>query len=384
MPFEAFFNPAVRPTLATDPPTREPLFFHELLPGYAPTPLVATPALARRLGVGQVWVKDESERLGLPAFKILGASWAVYRALTARLGDAITDWATLDELRARLAPLGSLTLVAATDGNHGRAVARMARLLDCSAHILVPAGTARARIEGIEREGATVAVVDGTYDDAVAQSAALASPTHLVISDTSWPGYEEVPRWVIEGYSTILWEIDDELAQHAASTPDLVLVQMGVGAFAAAVVRHYRRPGVAAPPHIVGVEPDTAACVLASLRAGALTEVPGPHPSIMAGLNCGLPSLIAWPALRDGLDATVAITDDAARDAMRDLAATGIVAGETGAAGLGGLVTLLTGPGADERRARLGITAATRVLLFSTEGATDPVAYAAIMGRATD
>ncbi len=383
MPFAAFFNPAVQPTLATESPTREPLAFHEMLPGYGPTPLVATPTLAQRLGVGQIWVKDESERLGLPAFKILGASWAVYRALAARLGDVISGWDTLDALRARLVPLGPLTLVAATDGNHGRAVARMARLLDYDAHILVPAGMARARIEGIEREGATVAVVDGTYDDAVAQSATLASPTHLVISDTSWPGYEEVPRWVIAGYSTILWEIDDELAQHGTDTPDLVLVQMGVGAFASAVVRHYRRPDVVVPPRIVGVEPDTAACVLASLRAGTLTEVPGPHPSIMAGLNCGLPSLIAWPALRDGLDATVAIPDDDARDAMRDLAATGIVAGETGAAGLGGLVALLSGPGADERRARLGITTATRVLLFSTEGATDPVAYAAIMGRAT-
>jgi diaminopropionate ammonia-lyase len=255
----------------------------------------------------------------------------------------------------------------------------MARLLGYAAHILVPADMAPARIDAIASEGATVSVVHGTYDDAVARSAAEASATHLVISDTSWPGHEEIPHWVIDGYSTILWEIDDALADAGESAPDLVLAQMGVGAFASAVTRHYRRPGLATPPRIVGVEPDTAACVLASLRAGALAEVPGPHPSIMAGLNCGLPSLIAWPALRDGLDAAVAIPDDAARRAMRDLAAAGVVAGETGAAGLGGLAALLTGPGADERRAHLGITATTRILLFSTEGATDPAAYAAIV-----
>lgn len=382
MAFDYYRNPAARPTLAGEPPTREPLAFHRRLPGYAPTPLVAAPALARQLGIGQVWVKDESERLGLPAFKILGASWATYRALAARLGGEIGVWSTPDELRARLAPLGRLTLVAATDGNHGRAVARMARLLGYRAHILVPAGMAPPRLDAIAGEGATVAVVDGTYDDAVARSAEAASPTSLVISDTSWPGYEEVPRRVIDGYSTILWEVDDALAAAGAAPPDLVLAQMGVGAFASAVARHYRRPGLATPPRLVGVEPDTTACVLASLRAGALTEVPGPHPSIMAGLNCGLPSLIAWPALRDGLDAAVAIPDDAARGAMRDLAAAGVVAGETGAAGLGGLTALLSGPGAAERRAQLGITPATRALLFSTEGATDPAAYAAIVGAA--
>jgi diaminopropionate ammonia-lyase len=380
MSFEYYFNPAAQPMLKDDPPTREPLTFHARLPGYAPTPLVAAPALAERLGVGRVWVKDESARLGLPAFKILGASWAVYRALAARLGD-VGDWDTLAALRARLSPLGHLTLVAATDGNHGRAVARMAALLGYGAHILVPAGTAQARIDAIAGEGAAVTVVDGSYDDAIARSAEEVSPTRLVISDTSWPGYEEVPRWVIDGYSTILWEVDDELARQGEAPPDLVLVQMGVGAFASAVTRHYRRPETRVTPRIAGVEPDTAACVLASLRAGAMIEVPGPHPSIMAGLNCGLPSLIAWPALRGGLDAAMAIPDDMARAAMRDLANANIVAGETGAAGLGGLDALLTGPGADERRAQLGITSATRVLLFSTEGATDPAAYAAIVGR---
>lgn len=376
----AFTNPAVLATLTSTPPTREPEAFHRQLPGYAPTPLTVAPGLARQLGVGQVWVKDESERLGLPAFKILGASWAVYRALEARLGQPIAPWQTLADLQTQLAPLGRLTLAAATDGNHGRAVARMARLLGYASHILVPAGMAQARIEAIAGEGASVTIVDGSYDDAVALSALEASERSLVISDTSWPGYEDVPQWVIDGYSTILWEIDDELARRGEGGPDLVVVQMGVGAFASAVTRHYRRPGIT-PPRIVGVEPSDAACVLASLRAGQLTEVPGPHRSIMAGLNCGLPSLIAWPSLVAGLDAALAVDDDTARAAMRDLAQAGVVAGETGAAGLAGLTALLTYPTAADLRARLAIGPTTRVLLFSTEGATDLEAYRRIVGE---
>lgn len=383
---EVFVNRRVAAVLPDAPPTRAPLAFHRRLPGYAPSPLVEVPAIASKLGVGRLWVKDESSRLGLPAFKILGASWAVYRALAERLGAEPEPWEDLAGLRARLVPGGSageppLTLVAATDGNHGRAVARMAALLGLAAEILVPAGIAPARIAAIADEGARVTVVDGSYDEAVARSAALADDRHLVISDTSWPGYEAVPRRAIEGYSTILWEIDDELARRGEPGPDLVVVQIGVGAFAAAVTRHYRRPGVAPAPRIVGVEPEDAACLLASMRAGRITLVPGPHRSIMAGLNAGLPSSIAWPTLSAGVDCFAAIGDERAREAMRRLAASGVTAGETGAAGVGGLLELLTGPGAEGTRQLLGIGPATRVLAFSTEGVTDEAAYRAIVGR---
>lgn len=383
---EVFVNRRVTAVLPDAPPTRAPLAFHRRLPGYAPSPLVEVPAIASKLGVGRLWVKDESSRLGLPAFKILGASWAVYRALAERLGAEPEPWEDLAALRARLVPGGDaanppLTLVAATDGNHGRAVARMAALLGLAAEILAPAGIAPARIAAIAAEGARVTVVDGSYDEAVARSAALADDRHLVISDTSWPGYEAVPRRVIEGYSTILWEIDDELARRGEPGPDLVVVQIGVGAFAAAVTRHYRRPGVAPAPRIVGVEPEDAACLLASMRAGAITLVPGPHRSIMAGLNAGLPSLIAWPVLSAGVDLFAAIGDERAREAMRLLAASDVAAGETGAAGIGGLLELLTGPAAEETRRLLGVGPATRVLVFSTEGVTDEAAYRAIVGR---
>lgn len=354
-------------------PTGAPLSFHRALPGYAPTPLRRADRLARRLGAGTVWVKDESARLGLPSFKVLGASWATFRALDRHVG-GLGEWETLDDLRARLARRGPLSLAAATDGNHGRAVARMAKLLGLRARIFVPEGTAPARIEAIESEGAACEVVAGTYDDAVARSAEEAGERCLVISDTSWPGYVDVPTWVIEGYSTIFWEADDQLG---GDVPDVVVVQMGVGALAAAAARHYRRPELERSPVMVGVEPSRAACVLASARAGKIVTIPGPHDSIMAGLNCGTPSLIAWPDVRRGYDLFVAIDDDSARAAMRVLAEEGIVAGETGAAGAGALLEL-----APARDGVLEIGASTTLLLLCTEGATDPGAYARIVGRA--
>jgi diaminopropionate ammonia-lyase len=383
MDMRIFYNPRVAHSGDAVLSDAAPLAFHRRLPGYTPTRLVDAPSLAALLAVGKVWVKDESARLGLPAFKILGASWAAYQALQERLGLVFAPWRTLDELAAQLAPLRPLTLAAATDGNHGRAVAHTARLLGLGARIFVPAGTAEARIQAIAGEGAEVVVVDGTYDDAVERSAAEAGPRCLVISDTSWPGYEEVPRHVIAGYATIFQEVDDELVRRGEQMPNLVAVQIGVGALAAAVVKHYRGRGARdAEVKIVGVEPTRAACLLAAMRAGQIVDVPGPHDSIMAGLNAGRASLIAWPIVSTGIDLFAAIEDQRAREAMRALADAGVVAGETGAAGLAGLADLLTGDNAAAVRAALGVSNATRALIFVTEGATDPDAYAQIVGRA--
>jgi diaminopropionate ammonia-lyase len=377
---EVFLNPAARTAAAMASPPRAPLGLHRRLPGYAVTPLADAPALARANGVGRVWVKDESARLGLPAFKLLGASWAAYRALVERLGRDPEPWASVDELRRTLAPLRPLTLAAATDGNHGRAVARIAALLDLDADVYVPKGTAAARIAAIEREGARVTVVDGDYDAAVATAAATAGDRCLAIQDVGRPGYEQIPAWVVEGYATIFWEVDDQLAARGEEAPDVVVVPIGVGGLAAAAVRHWRRRGLRRPPRLLGVEPLAAACVLRSLRAGRVVTVPGPHDSIMAGLNCGTPSLVAWPLLRSGLDAVVAVADERARQAMRDLAAAGIVAGETGAASLAGLAEATGGRAASRLRDALGLGAGTRVLLVCTEGATDPEAYHRIVG----
>ena len=378
---EVFLNPAARTAAVTAPP-RAPLGLHRRLPGYAATPLADAPALAVANGVERVWVKDESSRLGLPSFKVLGASWAAYRALAARLGRDPEPWVSLDELRKTLAPLRPLTLATATDGNHGRAVARIAALLGLDADVYVPKGTATARIAAIEAEGARVTVVDGDYDRAVASAAATAGDRCLAIQDVGWPGYEQVSAWVVEGYGTIFWEVDAQLAARGEEAPDVVVIPVGVGGLAAAAVRHWHRRGLRRPPRLLGVEPLAAACVLRSLQVGRIATVPGPHDSIMAGLNCGTPSLVAWPYLRTGLDAVAAVADDLARQAMRDLAAAGVVAGETGAASLAGLAQLTGGPRAGRLRDALGLGADASVLLVCTEGATDPEAYQRIVGGA--
>ena len=387
MSIRTLVNPDAREVLGGPAPDRVPLAFHRRLPGYEETPLVDAPGIAEALGVGTVWVKDESARLGLPAFKILGASWAVYKALEERLpGGAFGDWETVEELEEKLEPLRDLDLVAATDGNHGRALARVAGLLELGARIFVPEEMVAARREAIAGEGAEVVVVKGTYDEAVERSYEEAGERGLVVSDMSWPGYERIPSWVIEGYSTMLWEIEDELETRGEAGPDLVVVQVGVGAFAAAVTRHFRGPQRSRYPKLVGVEPAGAACLLESVAAGRIVSVPGPHDSIMAGLNCGRPSLVAWPAVSRGIDVLVAVDDEPAREAMRLTAASGIVSGETGAAGLGGLLELLRrggeSPGQEEARRALGVGGESRVLLFNCEGATDPDRYRELVGGA--
>lgn len=345
---------------------REPLRFHASLPSYEPTPLVEAPAVSERLGIAAAFIKDESCRLDMPSFKILGASWATYRALCARLGLAPSEVAGLSALRELLAGAGP-ELVAATDGNHGRAVARIARLLSLNAHIFVPSDMAAARVDGIAGEGARITTVDGTYDDAVAMSAAESASGRLVISDTAWPGYEEIPGWVIDGYSTLCVEIDDSLDALGVDRPDAVVVQIGVGALATAVLRYFKTRETL----VIGVEPASADAMTASLEVGHLVSVPGPHHSIMAGLNCGRPSELAWPILARSIDTMIAIDDGAVGEAMRLLAEAGIVSGESGAAGLAGLL---------ECRAEIPcLRPESTLLVISTEGATDPVSYEAIV-----
>jgi len=314
--------------------------FHRALPGYAPTPLVSVPALAAELGVNRVLVKDESSRLGLPAFKVLGASWACHQVLAENPG-------------ARL--------VTATDGNHGRAVARMAAHFGVDATVFVPRLMLPLTAARISDEGATVVWVDGDYDSAVRCAAAFAADQagRALVQDTAWDGYERVPAWIVEGYQTLLAEVDVQLG----AAPDLVAVPVGVGSLAQAVVRHHRRPGDAHPA-VLAVEPDTAACVLASLTADEPTTVPT-GATVMAGLNCGTVSGSAWPVLRAGCDAAVAVTDEEALLAVADLGALGVCSGPSGAATLAGVRAALADPG---RRAELGIGGDAVVVLLSTEG----------------
>lgn len=319
--------------------------------------------------MASVDVKLETDRFGLPSFKVMGASWAVVEALRAVLPSWWTPDQGLHPLAGKLPPL---TLVAATDGNHGRALARVAGWLGLRALIYVPEYMRATRVAAIEAEGAEVIRVSGSYDDAVSRSAVEAeSDGRILVSDTSWPGYERIPGAVIDGYATILWEVEEQLTGAGCRTPDLVLVPIGVGAFAAAVVRHFRRAGSGPEPRIVGVEPSDAACVMASLAADRLVSVPGPHQSVMAGLNCGTPSLIAWPVLRAGLDAVLTVHDAQAIAGTDRLAADGIAVGACSGAVVAAARELLAGPDAALHRARLGISADSSVLLFATEGITD-------------
>ena len=331
--------------------------FHRSLAGYRPTPLVELPALAAELGVRRVFAKDESSRLGLPAFKALGASWAIHRALAER---------ALAELVS--AGQGPATFVTATDGNHGRAVARMARLLGHRARVFVPDGVHHAAVAAIAAEGAPVTVTGGSYDDAVAAAArdAAADPTAILLQDTAWPGYETVPAWIVEGYATLFVELDAQLEDPgvAAMPPDLVVVPVGVGSLAQAAVTHYRSREDPARTTLLAVEPVVAACVLASLRAGHAVTVPTTV-TTMAGLNCGTPSSLAWPALAAGLDAAVAVADAEAASAGAALRAGGVDAGPCGWASLAGLRAAVATPGA---RDYLRLDAVSTVVLVVTEG----------------
>lgn len=330
--------------------------FHRSLPGYARTRLVEVPEAARELGVASVHVKEEAERFGLPAFKMLGASYAVARALAERYGR--NDLPGLDGLRALVAD-APVALVAATDGNHGRAVARMARLVGLPARIHLPVGVSPSARAAIAAEGAEVIEHDAGYDDVVRRAASDAERTSaLLIQDTSWDGYERIPGWIVDGYSTMLREVDEQLADAGIPAADLIVVPVGVGAFAETVVRHcHAHP---AAPSVLSVEPDTAPAVIASLEAGRPVTVETGL-TIMAGLNCGTPTASGWPVLRDGLDAAVVVTDAEAARAVADLEAWGLDSGPCGAASLAGLRALVADRPLDP---------ATRVVLLSTEGRT--------------
>lgn len=335
------------------------LNFHRALTGYAPTALIELPELARELGVAAVFAKDESTRLGLPAFKALGASWAVHRALEASQEGPGAE------------------VVTATDGNHGRAVARFARQAGRPARIFVPAGGIHpSAVAAIRGEGAEVVELEANYDQTVAAAADFAAEQGAVlVQDTAWEGYEEVPGWIVDGYSTLFREIDAQLRDAGHGGPDLVCVPTGVGSLLQAALAHYRRAGanpdassVTGPDTaVVSVETDAAACMGPSLSAGHPVTVETGQ-TIMSGLNCGTPSSLAWPLVRDGLDAAVTVGDTAAVDAAHRLAELGVAAGPCGAASLAGAREALTGPDAETRRQHLGADASSVVVLTITEG----------------
>jgi diaminopropionate ammonia-lyase len=331
---------------------------------YSPTPLLSLPGYAAEIGIRELLVKDESQRMGLNAFKILGVSYAVERLFidgSVRKGSVVA---------------------CATDGNHGRALACVARKRQLTARVFIHKAASPARVAAIEAEGAQVSIVNGNYDDSVNEAKHAAERNGwIVISDTAWPGYETVPRYIMAGYTMLI----AEAAQQWTHPPDAVLVQAGVGGLAAAVVNWFVEMFGDTRPRLVSCEPETAACVLESIRAGTPVVVEGSLETIMAGLSCGTVSSLAWPVLKANLDACVAVSDAECANAVRRLARpkpgdAQIVAGESGACGVAALHALLNRGDFRTLCRHLDLGSHSRVLVINTEGATDPEAFCSIVG----
>lgn len=350
--------------------------------GYALTPLHALPALARALGVQSLHYKDEGGRFGLGSFKALGGAYAVARLLCRELGARLgrtLDTRDLQQPDIRALSAG-ITVTCATDGNHGRSVAWGAQLFGCACVIYVHATVSQGRAEAIAAYGAQVVRTPGNYDDAVRHADADAKKQgRFVISDTSYPGYMDVPRDVMQGYQLMV----QEAAAQIGTRPTHIFVQAGVGGLAAAVCGYFWERDGAARPQFIVVEPERAACLLESARAGELRAVAGELDTLMAGLACGEVSLLAWEILEKGADAFCAIPDAAAIACMRLLAQPlagdrAIVAGESAVAGVAAAIAALQSP---QARAQLGLNADSRILFFGSEAATDPALYAQLVGE---
>lgn len=362
--------------------------FHAGFPQYRPTPLHSLEHLARHLRVDQVLVKDESLRFGLNAFKVLGSSHAAGHLVADRLGIRLEDL-TFQQLVSpqTKATLGSLVLVTATDGNHGRGVAWTARQLGQRSIVYMPAGSSKERADNIAREGAEVSILDCNYDEAVRRANHLAKENgYVLVQDTAWDGYEDIPRWIMQGYLTMAWEALKQMDGMQAR-PTHVFLQAGVGSMAAAMAGFFSRayPGEQAPIFTV-VEPDAVDCVYRSAAAGRRTLVGGLHDTIMSGLACGEPNTLALQVLMDHAQNYLSIPDPLAAYGMRILGHplrddARIISGESGAAPLGVAAAILTDPSLSAMKQALGLQEDSVLLFFSTEGDTDRQDYLDIVWK---
>lgn len=367
------------------------LNFHKSLAGYQQTPLVSLPQVAASIGVKEVFVKDESFRFGIKAFKAFGASYAIYRFLKGEWEKRFSHTGIVFNEQSFLQPeilnrLGEFTFCAATDGNHGRAVAWTAAKLKQKAIIYMPKNTAQARVDNIKNEGAEVILIPGTFDDCVAQCAADATKNNRqAISDTAYKGYMEIPQYIMLGYTSIFKEIEEQPEAHLhgrmAAGVDIVFLPAGVGGIAAAGTSYYVQKYGASRPHLICVEPSDCDCFLESIKYGNGLPLPtrGKQESMMVGLNCGIPSPVAWPIIRDGMELFLAITDDYVIQAMRAYHNEHVIAGESGAAGLAALLALAQDEQLNAVRHHIHLHKNTRILLINTEGDTDPINYQQII-----
>ncbi|HVW57264.1 MAG TPA: diaminopropionate ammonia-lyase [Rhizobiaceae bacterium] len=354
-------------------------------PDHKRTALHSLHGLARGIGVASIHVKDESTRLGLGSFKALGGSYAVVCLVLEEAGRKLGMPVEIEDLQSKAVRqvAGGMIFGCATDGNHGKSVAAGAKLVGARAAIFVHSGVSEERVAAIAGQGAEIIRIEGTYDDSVAEAARICGERGwTVVSDTSWPGYERIPRFVMQGYTAMLGEALDQLPER----PTHIFVQAGVGGLAAAVAGYFDARIGEERPTLTVVEPELAACLHESARQGRPVRVRHGEPTIMAMLECYEPSLVAWRILSRKADAFMTISEDDARETMRRLARPVggdpvIVAGESGCAGLAGLLRAASN---EDDRARLGLNTSSRIFVINTEGATDQGRYQAIVGCAPE
>ncbi len=365
--------------------------FHRTFPQYSVTPLSRLDKMAERLGVASVCVKDESYRFGLNAFKVLGGSFAMARYIAKETGKAVSevtyDYLTGDSFRK---DFGQATFFTATDGNHGRGVAWAANRLGQKAVVHMPKGSTKTRFDNIAKEGAKVTIEELNYDDCVRLAAKEAAETEhgVIVQDTAWEGYEEIPSWIMQGYGSMAGEAADQLRLLSINRPSHVFVQAGVGSLAGAVVGFFTNLFPENPPKFVVMEAEAAACLYKGAEAGDGEPriVTGDLETIMAGLACGEPNTIGWDILRNHATAFLSCPDWVAESGMRRLAAPlkgdpAVISGESGAVGMGALSAIMEMEELKVLREALELDRFSNVLMFSTEGDTDPERYREILWR---
>ncbi len=359
--------------------------FHKTIPGYRETPLVSLSCAAGEYGIDSIFVKDESQRFGLKAFKGLGGSYAMFRILCERLGldPGAADYDTFREAEVRRRCSG-VEFVTATDGNHGKGVSWVAKLFGCKAHVYMPKGSVEARRRAIEEAGSAVAEITELNYDMTVEYAALAAERNgwELIQDTAWEGYEKCPRWIIDGYLTLAAEAAEQMGE---KKPTHIFMQAGVGAMAGGIEAYFMNKYREEPPLVAIVEPTDVACIYKSVLAGdgKAHSIEGNPQTIMAGLNCGTPCAAVWPILRDCSAYFCACEDSVTEEGMRAYARPlgsdkAIVSGESGAVTYGLLLKILK---SDSLREQFKIDEKSVILLINTEGDTDPVNYRKVLGE---
>lgn len=365
--------------------------FHQSFPQYAPTPLASMHHAAKRLGVKGIFVKDESYRFGLNAFKVLGGSYAVASEIAAAVGRDISEmdyaYLTGEKLREEF---GQATFFTATDGNHGRGVAWSARVLGQKAVVLMPKGTVQSRFDNIAKENAKVTIEDANYDECVRRASALAAKAEhgVVVQDTAWEGYEKIPCNIMQGYGTMAGEAAEQLHEAGIEQPTHVLIQAGVGSLAGAIAGYYANLYGSDGPRVIVLEADAADCHYRSALAedGNIRIVTGDLNTMMAGLACGEPNPISFDILKNHAACFVSCPDWVSAHGMRLLAKPdagdpAVVSGESGAIGMGFIDAVMTDPAYAALREDIGLDENSVVLMFSTEGATDPENYRRIVEK---